>query len=454
MTLLGRPFVRSLVAWGLAGALAALWWSARGPVGDRAAPARDLAARPIFGGGEAIEVDAVDRIRLERRGEEAILLVRDETPSGRRWRQVEPFAADLDEWSARQLVIEAAGLVTARPPVTEGDAARMGFDPPTARLELSAGDRRWSLEFGSRGVAGRAFVRRGASGAPIEIVAATLHERAVEMDPREWRSRLLFPEVAGAPRAIRWRLADGSIELVRDGERWRLASPVKARADRARVEELLVALARARADGFLVDRPADLATFGLAAPVAAIEVDAEGGERRALLIGAPLGVGTADRYAILSERPTVLRLASATQSLLFPRVETLADPVASGARPADVKRIEIRGAGTTIELERQLDAWTASIDGAPAIAAPSDRPQRLLSLLCEERAPEIAFGDFPDDRLVATVILYGFDLRPLDIVRIARDPRSGKWGLENGDSVLRVHPPAAQPLVTAKDLGL
>jgi hypothetical protein len=52
------------------------------------------------------------------------------------------------------------------------------------------------------------------------------------------------------------------------------------------------------------------------------------------------------------------------------------------------------------------------------------------------------------------VILYGFDLRPLDIVRIARDPRSGKWGFENGDSVLRVHPPAAQPLVNARDLRL
>lgn len=454
MSLLGRPFIRTLAAWTVAGLLALAWWSQRGPSDDAGTAAAGSPARAIFGEGDSIEIDAVQRIRLARRGEEALLFVREETPLGRRWRQVEPFAADLDEWSARQLVIEAAGLVSARPSIVDGDAAGMGFDPPAARLEFEAGARRWSLEFGSRGVAGRAFVRRGEAGAPIEIVAATLHERAVEADPREWRSRLLFPEVGGAPRSVRWRLADGTIELVRDGEEWRLASPVRTRADRARVEELLVALARARADGFLVDRPEELATFGLAAPVATIEVSADGGEERSLSIGAPLGVGTADRYAMLSERPTVLRLAAATQSLLFPRVETLADPVASGARAADVKRIEIRGAGTTIELERQLDGWTASIDGAPAIACPADRPQRLLSFLCEERAPEIAFGDFPDDRLVATVILYGFDLRPLDIVRIARDPRSGKWGFENGDSVLRVHPAAAQPPLTAQGLGL
>ena len=52
------------------------------------------------------------------------------------------------------------------------------------------------------------------------------------------------------------------------------------------------------------------------------------------------------------------------------------------------------------------------------------------------------------------VTLFGFDTRPLDTIRIARDPETGKWALENGDNVLRVFPASLQPRLTSADYGL
>lgn len=452
-------FRRTAVVWGLAILLGAAWWLLRAAPGVEGPASGAVLARPIFGPDAPIEVDAIERIRLARRGEPTLVFVRETGPAGTRWVQTEPIPADLDEWSARQLAVEAAMLATTRPAIESGDGSRdgqaLGFEPPMAVLELESPAKTARLEFGKRSVAGRAFVRR--ADGPIEVVSSPLYERAVEVDPREWRSRQLFPESLGRPARIEWTLLDGAIRLERSGERWRLVQPIAARADRVRIEELLVALTRARGEGFLVDRPSDLASFGLDPSVASLSVAAEtgdGGGLRQLHVGAPLGVGTADRFAMLDQRPTVVRLGAATQATLFPRLETLVDPVASGVRPSDVKRIEIRGPDGTFELERELDRWTASLEGAPAIACPPEGPQRLLSLLCAERATEIAIAEFPTDRLVATVILFGFDRKPLDVVRVARDPRTGKWGFENGDGVLRIHPPTANPPIDARGVGM
>ena len=61
----------------------------------------------------------------------------------------------------------------------------------------------------------------------------------------------------------------------------------------------------------------------------------------------------------------------------------------------------------------------------------------LLRLLTETHPSEINIQPYPRDLEVATITFLGFDQKPIDTVRIAKDPDSERWILENGDDVLR-----------------
>ncbi len=457
----GRAVTATVGVWLLAGSAALGWWAlGRGELTAGGASPGTERVR-LFEGSDAIDVDAIDAITLERAGGGRFRFQREAAG----WAQVEPFRAELDPFSARQLITQAAELRAFRMMAVEEDARA---EPAAATLTLEAsstatGPRRWEIRCERRGVAGRAMLRLGRPGSDERRVVtdAAFYERVVEMDPKEWRSRSLFPDALGPARAIRritpaggaagGPVAEATIELLREGNRWRVTRPVATRADGQRMDELLTAIARARSDGFLFDMPADLAPFGLQRPDARFEVDF--GEpdaivTRSLLIGAPLGVGSADRYAMIDGVPSVVRLSAGTQALLFPPFESLIDPMATGVRAADVKRIEIRGAGAastgTIELTRALDRWTVTAGAGEsadaALPANATAVDALLTALTSQRAPEMAFGEFPKDMEVATILLFGFDGRPLDVVRVARDSRTSRWGFENGDRMLRVHP--------------
>lgn len=437
-----RP-LRTILVWTVALAAAGGWWSLRGDGGS--GPVSGPKAIPLFDGAEAFRADDARSVRIERRGGTPITL----TKEGNAWVQTAPFRAELDAYSARQLVGLAQGLAALRlaEPTATGDAAPAA----TLVIEGASGGADWkrTIEFLHRGVAGRAWIRVQGR---IAVTDASLYERAVEMDPKEWRSRALFPESLGRIERIRRVSREGTIELARDGERWRMTSPIKTRADRGHVEELVAAIARARTDGFLLDTPGDLAPFGLDKPIRTLAVDYVGDAgpvTRSLLIGAPLGVGSDDSYAMIEGVPSVLRLSGATRDLLLPSDALLVDPTATGAKAADVKRLEIRSKDASFELVRSLDQWTAApIDGGTAGTAVAANPgavQALLDTLCTTRAPEMSFSGFPSELAVGTILLFGFDGAPLDIVRVARDPKTSRWGFDNGDGALRVHP-AATPV--------
>ena len=55
---------------------------------------------------------------------------------------------------------------------------------------------------------------------------------------------------------------------------------------------------------------------------------------------------------------------------------------------------------------------------------------------------------------MATITLHGFDAMPMDTVRIARDPQTRKWAIENGDDVLRIFPETLSLRLRPGDFGL
>ena len=133
----------------------------------------------------------------------------------------------------------------------------------------------------------------------------------------------------------------------------------------------------------------------------------------------------------------------------------LVDPRATGISSSSIKSIVIRSPGQEIELQRDLDRWIARSHEDAEV--PADRVDALIELLTEIPGAEVAILDeYPRDLEVGTITLLGYDKRPLDTVRVLRETEAdgSRWGLENGDSVIRIHPTLLTVPLEDRDWGL
>lgn len=436
----------TIILWVVAiiGVVAAVLIDRGGPVGSAAA----RAARVPLLDARQVPVDDVDRIVLQRRDGPEIEMVRDADGG---WRQVRPFECALDAFSIRQLprLATEVEVVEVLDAVVAGIArSTLGLDPPAARMRLGWSGGEVELRLGRRGVGGLAYIERE-EGGPIFVVTQALHERAVDMDPREWRDRAIFRNVGVDSDRIEIRDGATVTVLARDRKRWRMIEPVPSRLGPIARDELFQAIGRARSSGFIVDEPTDLSRFGLTEPVGSITVittrrspvgqDETSEETQRLIIGARIGVASQDRFGLIEGQAMIVRIGESVIQALFRSPSQLVSRVASGVSAADVKSIVIQGPAGEVRLERDLDRWRSPDTGGELVE--SGPVEALLRMLTEEEAPEIALGVFPRDLQLATITLHGFDSRPRDTVRIAREQQDGsRWALENGDSVLRVFP--------------
>ncbi len=443
-------------------------------------PTSSLAQRQPVVDPASIDIDRIDLVTLERDGTRYRFERRNNL-----WQQTEPVPHAVDGWSMRQLISRVLKLETVRQVElpTSDDAAReallaaAGLSPAAARIELAESGtsgvpaRAVTVELGRRSLAGRAYARLAGDTNSYEVVDAALHEFALGRDPKEFRRRDLFVELGDVDR-VTFRTAAGELVLARQARAYRLESPVKSRADRVQVEELLDALRRAKSAGFVSDRPAELSAYGLSPAMATLELDSAG-TRRTLLIGDAVSIGAQDRFGMIDGTSTVVRLPAAMLAVSLPRIERLLDAVASGIRARDVAGIELSipsaspspaqgetPASSTLQrltLRRETSGWSAVLFGpgsGKGISGmvESDAVDRLLKALTETRAGSVEVSAYPSAESIGTVTFVGFAGEPLDSVRIARRALDSKVLLENGDGVLRVHGAIDLPL-SAEELG-
>ena len=443
----GSQGIRILIAWIIALGALAVWWSLAEGVadGDRPGVSRPLAA--------TLPLDRIQELVVTRAGVDDHRFV--STDLG--WQQIEPFPVGLDAYSVRQIGTAAQGLT--RVDVIELDdpetAARLGLDPPAATVTWRWADGEESIDLGNRTLAGRAWVRFGDEPDRAALVDAGLHEKVLESDFRFLRDRVLAPRAGAETVGVVIEAGQERMELTRTDAGWELVEPVRTRGDDAAIADWLARVARTRASGYLHDQPDRIDRFGLAEPIGRLTLTARSGSTpRVILLGDPIGVGSADRYAIVEGSPTIMRLDEPTQQVLVPTAASLVDGTGTGALREDVSSVEIRTDSENLTLTREFDGWVGALDEDQPVAIEREAVETLQGQLTEARSGEIVLSRFPEDLQHAIVILYGFDGRPLDTVRIAHEPQSGSWALENGDDVLRVFPATFELTLRASDFGV
>ena len=223
---------------------------------------------------------------------------------------------------------------------------------------------------------------------------------------------------------------------------WEMLQPVSTRIDQEALLDWVGLIATFQVDSYVVDEPKDLSLFGLSNPVASFSVINKDGSEVEILLGGRVSAGTEDRYVMQSGKPVISKVSWKTVAPLFSIPEQFIDTTGSAISPFDVKEMVIRSMGEEYKIIRELDNWTL----AGIIVSP-DKIKALLNLLINENAKSIAISSYPSEKEFATITFNGFDLLPLDTIRIAREA-DGRILLENGDNVLRFHPIGSdQPLI-------
>jgi hypothetical protein len=415
----------------------------------------------VLPGAASIPVDAVNRIAVGRADQDAMVFER----KGDAWMQVEPLQFPMDAFSIRRLIIEATAVEVVRV-LAPGEAATkdLGLAEPRAEVTWTWPDGSYTLAFGHRTVAGRSYLRP-AGDQNVYVVTGDLYERAVEMNPKEWRDRTIFAPLPAQIAAIEIDDGDRRVVIEKRRKRWFMTEPVRTRVDAAAAEALVSGILRARSAGFILDQPADLSRFGLAEPSGTLTVRsqrqvAQGdrvltvAETARLLVGSRTGVGSEDRFGMVEGRAAVVRLPEAVIAAFFPQAVRLVDPTASGVQPADVKAIVIRHGDGELKLRRELERWTAPDLGADADPAVVES---LLELLSTARAMDVQIVDMPLYEVTGrTITLYGFDGKPMETIRFAASPSSARPGiaLDNGDNVWRIFPETTHIPLTREDFGI
>jgi hypothetical protein len=452
--------LRIILVWCLAILAAVAWWFNRNEQGvaDR--------VRETYPLGDSIPLDRLTEVEIIHADGRVFRMI--STPAG--WQQTEPFPVEIDTFSVRELGSTAQGLVRVDSiDISDAESAgRLGLDPAAATITWTWQDgessRSQSVELGNRTLAGRAWVRLDEEPDRAALVDADLHVKVLESDMRYLRNRMLAPNAGIETQQVVVEAGNERMELRRTDSGWQLLEPVRTRGDDAAIADWLARIARARSSGFLHDQPESLDRFGLAEPVGVLALrtgsggvtgeDGFTGGSRVILLGDPIGVGSADRYGLIEGSPTVIRLDGETQQVLVPTAATLVDATGSGVIREDIAGIEIQTADEALSIERDFDGWQAYLGQDDPVEIARDPVEQLMKQLTSSRAGEILLTPFPLELQHAIVILYGFDGSPIDTIRIARDPDGGNWALENGDDVLRIFPASFELPLRAVDFGL
>ena len=405
-----------------------------------------------FVGSDLSHVAEVTAMTLERDGEHWRF---EREADG--WWQVEPFQhrmhADLlMNLAAAALEIEVFDVADDRVDV---DPARLGLDPPLAALTLSTPDTSTTLHLGRRGLAGRAWAKRGHDG-PVFVVDSNLHDALLLEHPASWRDLRFYPGLSVDATRLERTVQGESMVLERQGRDWQITAPINTRADAEATSEHLVALASASGETVLMDQPDDPAAFGLDPAVARIGVTTADGTRT-LLVGDVIAGSDQARYAMVEGAPSVVRIGARDVARLLGDPMGLVERSGTDVTPMDVHQITIAQDGKQLVLERSLDRWLAGdLDGA---VASTDVVDSLLGLLTQSLATELLLvKQYPSDLEVAVITLSDHNGGPIDTVRLLRElpppDGQGRWAMENGDGVLRVLPEGTQWPLSPESFGL
>ena len=308
--------------------------------------AEEERARLLF----QVEPSRISALRLGPAGGNPMALVRDG-----HWRLTEPIQSPADEFVLRGLLAALAGLKTERQvEAAAQDLRPYGLDQPTLHVAFEAEGRWHTVRIGAKTAVGDHFYASSDEEARVVLVAAS-QEAALNKSLLDLRGKEPFTLTSEEIDRIEISRSAGAFVLTRsEGKGWQASGDPARKIKTAKVESLLKRLSSLRASRFVEAAEAARAKLGLKPPRVRLTLSAK--ERReTLLVGTPgpnRGI-----YAKSGHLPGICIVDADVLKKVPASPGDLEDRTLLSFETEQVARLEVKLAGTAVELERQGDTW-------------------------------------------------------------------------------------------------
>jgi Domain of unknown function (DUF4340) len=179
---------------------------------------------------------------------------------------------------------------------------------------------------------------------------------APERERAETRKGRVLQAEAADVTGVEIKRRDDTLKLARVGDGWELKSPVTARGDRARVDEMLTTVLTAKIDREIDPKPAALADFGLDKPAADLSLTLKDGKTVGLALGnkSPTGVWVYGREA---GKPAVVALPDSVLREATKPASDFRDRTIVSLDRKEVSGFDVTTDGETVSVAHAGDAW-------------------------------------------------------------------------------------------------
>jgi hypothetical protein len=222
---------------------------------------REEAAQRIF----QLQKEAIDTVTLKRPNE-VIKLVKDPHEG---WTLTEPVRAKADQRTVDEVL---DGLVEGKREkvVTEqaNDLSEFGLKEPSLVVEATVKDGATpsALQIGARTPTMSGYYAREGEQPKVLMVATTLQTK-FDKSIFNLRDKTVLSLEQAQVRRVEVHHGDQVIAAEAEGgQGWKLVAPLEAKADKAKIDELLSGIREAKVKEFVDETPQDLAKYGLNPP--------------------------------------------------------------------------------------------------------------------------------------------------------------------------------------------
>jgi len=316
------------------------------------------------------------------------------------WRIVEPLKADAEKAAINGLVSNLKGAKVEQV-VKESarDLEPFGLKEPEIRVAVLMAEGEPSpapLLLGGKSPIGHNSYAM-VEGEDKVLLLSTHLVPQFDKDLYELRHKKLFAFKKDDVERLRiLRVDEPEVEIVREGDKWELVSPLRARAAETEVDKVLNKLTTLKAESFNDEDPEDLAAYGLDKPVWKVEVVLKPDQTKAtLLIGSIYQEqGKGYLYAKRGERPVVVSLGMDIIGTFSTEPEGFREKKVIPFKTWDIKKVELAWEGQDVTLvKREGSKWW--IEAPIEARADGTKMSALLSALSRLEGEE--FLDRPQN---------------------------------------------------------
>lgn len=354
----------------------------------------------------SLETDAVTKLTVTATNGDVTTLEK----SGSTWAMTAPLRVGVDASEVAGVTSNLTTLDITR--VVDEQPASLepfGLEEPRIKVAFTANGQERTLLLGARTPAGgdvyakleeapRVFIVPGWLESGFDKTTFQLRDKSIVKVDREAIDRI---SIIGTP---------GTLELVKDGETWRLAQPIAARADTNEIGSLLTRLTSGQMQAVVAEEPATLDTYGLRPARTTVAVSGQSKVLAEVLIGTASGESAV--HAKDASRQVVFTIDKALADDLQRGVETYRAKDVFTFRTFNVTRLVIVRGDTTRTFERvktgegdaAVHTWkqTAPEDAGVTSGTIDDIASRLSTLRVDGWASAPA-GAMPVMSVVATI---------------------------------------------------